>query len=151
MSDEEEDGLDGNGHGDIVEIAEEEAAFPGGRVDLDKLKRTDGIITTMGGQSVGIMQKIVTANKEADYRQAIKTANFMSIEESDRVVAAYDERRRYGVDTRAITDWVEARKSVKGWLVEAVIRSFTRRDTTFTSNKARWGLHGKSDKKSPLD
>jgi len=144
---------DGNGH-DPGEIPVREA-FKGAVLNLDELKREDGILTIpqLGGQG-GVLHRAMTAvNKDTEYRQELKTAFFLSTNEADLVVAAINEAKRYGCSLTPIVDWLVARSSgVHGGRLKAIFETLSH--TTFTTNYTgkntkKWWSNDKS-KSSPL-
>lgn len=132
----------GNGH-DPTEVAATEA-FEGAFLDAKKLSREDGIFTRgLSNAQSGVLQRAMTAEiKDADYRQELKTAFFLSTEESDNVVAAINEADRYGCSLKPIVDWLIARSAgIHGGRLRAIFETISH--TTFTTNytganKNRW-------------
>jgi len=146
----------GNGH-DIAEEAVEEA-FEGAHLNVRDLKRKDGILTTgLSPAQSGVLQRSMTAiSKDADYRQELKTAFFLSTDETDKVVAAINEADRYGCSLKPIVDWLIARSAgVGGGRLKAIFETISH--TTFTTNyqghnKNKWWSNGKErNSKTALD
>ena len=108
--DEEEGGDDRDNGSSLASILGEELS--------EKLKpesRQDGIISAKSSQYVGPLQKLATAVKgETEYRQALLLSTFLSREDATRVVAALDERRRYGANIQPIVDLITAWAAVVG-------------------------------------
>lgn len=145
-----------NGHGPVDEAERE--VFKGALLNVKDMKREDGILTHgLSGAQQGVLQRAMTAEKkDEDYRQELKTAFFLSIDESDRVVAAINESDRYGCSRKPIVDWLIARSAgLNGGRLKAIFETISH--TTFTTNytnpnKHRWWSNDKSrdGKTSPL-
>lgn len=144
-----------NGH-EASEMALDEA-FKGAVLDVSKLKRPDGILTRgLTGAQQSVLQRAMTAvEKDHDYRQELKTAFFLSVDESDKVVAAINEADRYGCALKPIVDWLIARNAgTNGGRLRAIFETISH--TTFTTNytggnkKNWWSKDDKSRDKSPL-
>lgn len=139
---------DGNGQ-DAGEMATEQA-FQGAFLDVDKMKREDGILTHgLSNTQQSVLQRSMTAvTKDEDYRQELKTAFFLSTEEADKVVAAINESDRYGCSRKPIVDWLIARSAgIGGGRLKAIFDTISH--TTFTSNyksqnKQHWWNRDKS-------
>ena len=91
----------------------------------------------------GVLQRAMTAElKDEDYRQELKTAFLLSVEESDKVVAAINEADRYGCSIKPIVDWLIGRSAgVNGGRLRAILETISH--TTFTTNytgakKSHW-------------
>lgn len=134
-----------NGDGHSVEDMAVEEVFKGAHLNVKDLKRPDGILTHgLSNAQTGVLQRAMTAErKDADYRQELKTAFFLSTEESDKVVAAINEADRYGCSLKPIVDWLIARSAgVHGGRLRAIFETISH--TTFTTNytkanKNHWG------------
>lgn len=123
MNDEDEN-VDGPDHG-----------IPGAFLDLEKMKRPDGILThALNKGQMGVLQSAMHAeSKDEDYRQELKTGFFLSTNESDKVVAAINEAERYGCSLKPIVDWLIARSAgTNGGRLRAVFETISH--TTFTTN-----------------
>jgi len=96
-------------------------------IQLELLKRNrDGSGQDGGGQIEGsglmpdatqarlsvLVQLLTAVKEEKEYRQALLTGDFLDDDEADRVAAAIEERRRYGLSLLPIVDWVSARCGV---------------------------------------
>ena len=128
---------DYEGNGDGLDPGEEatEQAFKGAVLDVSKMKREDGILTKgLSNTQQSVLQRSMTAvTKDKDYRQELKTAFFLSTDESDRVVAAINESDRYGCLRKPIVDWLIARSAgVNGGRLQAIFDTISH--TTFTTN-----------------
>jgi len=124
---------DGNGLDPGEEATEQ--AFKGAVLDVNKLKREDGILTRgLSNTQSSVLQRSMTAvTKDEDYRQELKTAFFLSTEEADKVVAAINESDRYGCSRKPIVDWLIARSAgVNGGRLQAIFDTISH--TTFTTN-----------------
>lgn len=72
-------------------------------------------ISSANQARTGVLLRLLTAVKEEkEYRQAVLMADFMNVEEADRVSAALTEARRYGLSLDPIIDWIAARSAVIG-------------------------------------
>jgi len=144
-----DDNGNNNGHG-FEDLAATEV-FEGAHLDAKRMSRDDGIFTRGLSQSQsGVLQRAMTAEiKDSDYRQELKTAFFLSTDESDRVVAAINEADRYGCSLKPIVDWLIGRSAgVHGGRLRAIFETISH--TTFTTNytgakKNRWGGNKKDD------
>lgn len=147
--------------GDGLDPGEEatEQAFQGAKLDVRKMQREDGVLTRgLSNAQSSVLQRSMTAvTKDADYRQELKTAFFLSTEESDKVVAAINESDRYGCLRKPIVDWLIARSAgVHGGRLQAIFDTISH--TTFTTNymsqkKRHWWNNEKSrdNTRSPLE
>ncbi len=144
-----------NGDGNLGEGAVGEA-FEGARLNLDELKRPDGILTTMntGGQG-GVLHRLITAEKDAlAYRQELKTAFFLSENQVDNFLAAVSEAKRYGCSLDPLHDWLIAHSAgIKGGRFRAILETLSH--TTVTTNYTgkegkRWWRNNDKNKTSPL-
>ena len=73
----------------------------------------DGVSPDATQQRLSVLLQLLTAVKEEkEYRQALLTGDFLDDDEADRVAAAIEERRRYGLSVIPILDWVSARCGV---------------------------------------
>ena len=125
MSEEDNGNNQNNGDGGI----------DGALLDLKELKRPDGIFTHgLNNTQQGVLQRAMTAEKkDTDYRQELKTAFFLSTDESDKVVAAINESDRYGCSLKPIVDWLVGRSAgVNGGRLRAIFDTISH--TTFTTN-----------------
>jgi len=72
-----------------------------------------GIMPDSNQARIGVLVKLLTAvQDEKEYRQALLTGDFLDDDEADRVAAAIEERRRYGITIIPILDWCAARCGV---------------------------------------
>lgn len=89
--------LGGNGHDpDVTESMEQ---LNVARLNLDKLKREDGVMVQMGKQELSLLQKMLTAPESVKDMQVFLIADFMDEEEALDHVAAYFEAKELGMDT----------------------------------------------------
>ena len=73
----------------------------------------DGVAPDNTQHRLSVLLQLLTAVKEEkEYRQALLTGDFLDDDEADRVAAAIEERRRYGLTVIPILDWVSARCGV---------------------------------------
>jgi len=73
----------------------------------------DGLMPDATQARLSVLVQLLTAIKEEkEYRQALLTGDFLDDDEADRVAAAIEERRRYGLSLLPIVDWVSARCGV---------------------------------------
>lgn len=126
-------------------------------LELELLKRkrdgnqveVSGIMPDQQQQRLSVLVQILTAVKEEnEYRQALLTGDFLDDDEADRVAAAIEERRRYGLSIVPIIDWCAARcgvnkmhglKSRVGTGVEGLTHS------TFTTQNRSYSLKKNKD------
>lgn len=70
-------------------------------------------ISPDGQARIGVLIRLLTAIKDdEDYRQALILSDFLDDDEADRVSAAIEERRRYGISIAPVLDWCAARCAV---------------------------------------
>jgi len=139
MTIEHDDGGTGLGENAVVDLANEIAeaeGFPGGKGELEKFQRPGAIIAGGQRQYMSVLQQMIhAALADEEFRQELKRANWMSIEEADEWCAAYQECKRYG----APVDWLVNRlvahsAGVTGGdsLLKMVMDTISH--TTFTTN-----------------
>lgn len=117
-------------------------------VDLQDLKRGDGIITMSKAQA-GVLRTIISAiDKESDYRELLIRANFMSPDEADRAANALAWANRYGVSIGPILDKIAARCAVKAERVEQALAGLT--TIRFQTNRGKGKYDNKREKRSPI-
>lgn len=97
----------------IVEIEKElEKELLKRNRDEDPAVSGSGILPD-GQVRIGVLLRLLTAvQEEKEYRQALITSDFLDDDEADRVAAAIEERRRYGLSITPILDWCAARCGV---------------------------------------
>jgi len=121
--------------------------------ELDDTPATTGSGIMPDNQArVGVLIKLLTAvQEEKEYRQALILSDFLDDDEADRVAAAIEERRRYGISIAPVLDWCAARcgvnkgghgKSRATLAIEGLTHS------TFTTQSA---LRNKKDKNKKED
>jgi len=121
----------------------------GALVNLQNLKRADGIIT-MGKAQTSLLQRVITAPQHSkEYRQILLLLDFMSSDEADRFSGAISFSLRYGIPIDPIIDKALSRCSVKANRVEAVIRALTHINFS-NNNQDRKRNDRQSTRKSPL-
>ena len=144
-----------NHSGPVDEAIKEIVKNKGATINVDDISRPDGILTQtpVGGQG-GVLHRLLTAIVEdKEYRQELKTAFFLSTQEADKVVAAINERKRYGCSLTPIIDWLLARSAgVHGSRVKDILQALS--STTFNTNYSGGSNKNKNDKSrtnSPLN
>ena len=130
VSDREETGVgaEGKGNGDRPKPPP---------IDLLELRHSDGLITrSNSAQNQGVILKSITAiEKNSDYRQELKIANFQTPDEADEFVAASNECRVLNMDETPIVDQMIGRNAgVKHGLLFEAFRTLTH-FSLFTNNK----------------
>ena len=93
--------------------------------------RQDGLLFSDNKSQKGVLQRLAQVSKTEDYRQQLLLGDFESREDATRVVAAIDERTRYGVDIGPVVDLVAAWSAVRGaqgGRVHSLITGVTRRE-----------------------
>ncbi len=129
--------------------------------NLEDLQRGDGIIPrsilSMNRDNSGVLAKAMTAiEKNADYRQELKTGYFTSPKKQMQMVLALDECRECGIDETLIVDLLLAQKAgIQGGFMHDILEALTH--TTFSTNYTgkqgnRWWNKGesKNGSNSPL-
>ena len=119
---------EGNGHDGLS------ADFKGPIIDVNDLKREDGLLTRSTPQYQSLLHRVISAIKDnKDYRQELKTALFASPDEADEAVSALDECSVLGMDPTPIINQIIARSAGKNHdLLYEALRTLTH--TTFTTN-----------------
>lgn len=107
----EDEGLGKNVIDEIEEMLGKDAA--------DRVKAAqhgDTIFSGGKAQYENVLKLLLKAaqDPDKDYRQAIYQSAFLDREDANIVVAALDERKRYGVDITPIVDMVTAWAAVEG-------------------------------------
>ena len=118
---------DGDGHG-------VSADFKGPIINVNDLKREDGLLTRTSPQYQSLLHRVISAIKDnKDYRQELKTALFATSDEADEAVSALDECFVLGMDPTPIINQIIARSAGKNHdLLYEALRTLTH--TTFTTN-----------------
>ncbi len=115
-----------------------------GEDGAEKVKqvRQGSAITATGKNYTGVLQRlaVAVAKKDTDeqYRQALLLATFLSREDATRVVAALDERRRYGVDITPVVDLITAWSAVAGATggrITSIVEGITHQVQTLNTSK----------------
>lgn len=136
----------GNGFDPAAEATED--AFKGALYTIDGKTRADGILTRGDRQSMGVLQRAMTAIKEAiDYKQELKTANWTSLEVSSLAVRAIHQRLKCGVTIDPIVDDIIAKSAgVNSARLMAVIEGITSTyfHTNYNPNKQGLFTRGKN-------
>ena len=118
-------------------------------INVDELKRGDGVITRPAAQNSSLLRYVldsVTDNK--DYRRELKQLRFATTDEADNFITAMQECRELGMDETPILDTALARSAGTGQsLVAMVVDALTH--TTFTTNN-KPGQYQQKNKSSPL-
>ena len=119
-----------NGNGQGVP----EVAFKGAVIDVNELKREDGIMTRAAPQTQSLLHRVITAEKDnSSYRQELKTALFASSDEADEAVSALNECFVLSMDPTPIIDQIIARSAGKNHeLLYEALHTLTH--TSFTTN-----------------
>lgn len=101
----------------------------------------DGVLTGKDKNYQSVIQKLATAITQADldgkYKQQLLLSTFMSRDDASLVVAAIDERKRYGVDLNPIVDLIIAWAAVKGasgGRIESIVESLTHQSISTNMN-----------------
>lgn len=128
--------------------------------DLETLQREDGIIPrailSQNREGSGVLAKAMSSiEKNAEYRQELKTGYFTSPTKQMQMVLALDECRECGIDETLVVDLLIAQKAgLKGGLLHDVLEALTH--TSFSTNYRgnangnRWWNRGESKNNSPL-
>ncbi len=121
-----------NGHHTEEEIVEE--AFKGAHLNLNELKREDGLLTRGGPNYQSLLHRAISAiQKNEEYRQELKTALFANSDEADNAVSALEECFELGLDATPIIDQIIARSAGKNH--EMLFKALdTLTHSTFTTN-----------------
>lgn len=130
--DDDDDRHDG-GHSLTDHIVRELLLGPDGEIEVSKRGR-DGMLQRAAGGSQGVILRAMTAiEKNKDYRQEIKVANYGSPDEADMAISALDECSVLGMDPTPIIDQILARSAGRNHeLLYEALRTITH--TTFTTN-----------------
>jgi hypothetical protein len=126
-----------NGHKTPTEIIKEKV-FEGVTLNLKDLQRQDGQIAEALDKAskhhTGVIQSIITAvDKDDEYRQILKLANWKTPEEMDKAVIAISCCDRVGaVQTkRLILDKITAHSAgTNGWLLREALDALTHQTIT---------------------
>jgi len=132
-----------NGH------EEDGLIIKGPTIDVNELKREDGLLTRSSPQYQSLLHRVITAERDnKNYRQELKTALFVSSDEADEAVSALDECFALGMDPTPIIDQIIARSAGKNHdLLYEALRTLTH--TTFTTNYQK-GRNAKPKNGSPF-
>ena len=103
-------------------------------IDVNDLKREDGLLTKSSPGTQSLLHRVITAiGDNKDYRQELKTALFATSDEADEAVSALDECFTLGMDPTPIINQIIARSAGKNHdLLYEALRTLTH--TTFTTN-----------------
>ena len=128
----EHENPDGDGH--KGEPGDPSATFKGPVIDVEKIKRQDGLFTIGSTQSQSLLHRVISAEKDnKNYRQELKTALFATSDEADEAVSALSECTVLGMDPTPIIDQIIARSAGKNHdLLYEALRTLTH--TSFTTN-----------------
>ena len=97
-------------------------------LDPDHLKRQSGVLsrTQKEGQGGVLHRAMTAAGKDEDCRQELKTCFFKDERQQELWLAAYNERVRYGCNTRPLVDWLVAKNAgTNGARIRMVIDGLT--------------------------
>jgi hypothetical protein len=127
---------------------------------VEGLRHGEGLITDGKSKAYqGVLQKIASAipmlDTEAQYRQALLLSAFLDRDDAGRVIAALDERRRYGVDITPVIDLVTAWAAIKGasgGRIDNIVESLTHQSISANTQAYRKGIGGRfgGKKDSPI-
>jgi len=120
-----------NGHN---EEEQTEQAFKGAILNVNELKREDGILTRTSPNYQSLLHRVISAvSNNKDYRNELKTALWASSDEADMAVAAIWECDELGMDPTPIIDQIIARSAGRNHeLLYEALRTLTH--STFTTN-----------------
>ena len=105
----------------------------GPTIDLNELKKADGLITNRAGQHIGVLVRAMSAHPIEEYQQELKLANFQSSDEADECVSAINESIELGMSLTPIIDQMYARSAgVKQNYIMKIFDTITH--TTVTTN-----------------
>jgi len=98
------------GNGNLGQEIARESAFEGAHLQLENLKREDGLLSrSQGGSQQGVLNRFMSAEKnDIDYRQELKQAYWLDHTEIDLACAAIDELRLCGVEITRVLDRIIA-------------------------------------------
>jgi len=123
---------------------------------LKEIKHGDGVFSGGKSQYESVMKILAKAvgDPDKDYRQALLLSTFLDRDDATRVVAALDERKRYGVDITPVVDLIHAWAAVKGasgGRVESLIQGQTHQSiTTNLPSALKNSFLNKKKKDTPL-
>lgn len=126
-----------NGHKSAADIIKEKV-FEGVTLQLKDLQRQDGQIAEALDKSskhhIGVIQSVISAvDKDEEYRQILKLANWKTPEEMDKAVIAISCCLRVGASKtlRLILDKITAHSSgINGWLLQKALDALTHQTVT---------------------
>jgi hypothetical protein len=97
--------------GEIEDLMGKEAAER-----IKEIKHGDSVLTggKAGYESVMKILAKAVASPDKDYRQALLLSTFLDRDDATQVVAALDERQRYGVDITPVVNLITAWSAVQG-------------------------------------
>lgn len=123
---------------------------------LKEIKHGDSVFAGGKAQYESVLKILAKAasDPDRDYRQALLLSTFLSRDDATNVVAALDERRRYGVDITSVVDLVTAWSAVqdaKGGRVQSLIEGQTHQSiTTNLPSAAKRSFFNRRKKDEPL-
>ena len=123
---------------------------------VQDMKHGDALLSGGANKYESVNQKLATAvtDPEEQYRQALLLSTFLSRDDARKVVAALDERRRYGVDITPVVDLITSWCAVvgaTGGRVQSLVETQTHQSlTTNIPSAIKDKLFNKNKKDSPL-
>ena len=123
---------------------------------IKDIKHGDSLMAggKLGYESVMKILAKAVASPDKDYRQALLLSTFLDRDDATQVVAALDERQRYGVDitpvVNLITAWA-AVQNARGGRVESLIQGQTHQSITTNMPSSVKNFLNKKKKDNPLD
>lgn len=123
---------------------------------LKEIKHGDSVFSGGKAQYESVLKILAKAasDPDRDYRQALLLSTFLNRDDATKVVAALDERKRYGVDITPVVDLIHAWAAVqgaRGGRVESLIEGQTHQSiTTNMLSAAKRSFFNKRKKDEPL-
>lgn len=128
---------------------EEGESTGGAQLNLEDLKRGDGVVSRPTQMSQSLLHRTISSVKEnADFRQELKQLNFMTTDEPDDLISALDECVELGMSETPIMNTALARSA--GLHHELLFKVYdTLTHNTFTTNYKK-DAGGNKKPSSPL-
>jgi len=105
----------------------------GPTIDLNELKKADGLITNRAGQHIGVLVRAMSVHPITENEQELKLAYWGSSDEGDEYVSAMTECEVLGMDPTPIYRQMLARSAgVKQSYIMRIFETITH--TTVTTN-----------------
>jgi len=123
---------------------------------LKEIKQGDSLFSGGKTQYESVLKILAKAasDPDKDYRQALLLSTFLNRDDATKVVAALDERKRYGADITPVVDLIHAWAAVqgaRGGRVQSLIEGQTHQSiTTNLPSAAKRSFFNKMKKNEPL-